>query len=39
VTLAKMLADYAKHVESHAQQIKAVRDVYREARRQASGQS
>jgi hypothetical protein len=39
MTLARMLEDYAKHAESHARQIKEVRDRYREARRQASGQS
>jgi hypothetical protein len=39
VTVARMLEDYAKHVESHARQIEDVRERYRESRRQASGQS
>lgn len=39
ITLAKLLEVYATHAESHARQIKDVRDRYREARRQASAQS
>lgn len=39
MTLRDLLEGYAAHAEGHARQIREVRDMYREARRQASGQS
>jgi hypothetical protein len=39
MTLFALLETYAAHAEGHARQIRDVRDKYREARRQASGQS
>ena len=39
MTLLDLLEGYAAHAEGHARQIREVRDQYREARRQTSGQS
>jgi hypothetical protein len=39
MTLLDLLEVNAAHAEGHARQIREVRDKYREARRQASGQS
>jgi hypothetical protein len=39
MTLRDLLEGYSGHAESHARQIKEVREKYREAKRQASGQA